>query len=149
VNPTPVVAVAVSGIIAVSRALSSGPPPALDALGTTIPDSVLVALRANGMLRDGDAPTYAYIPANGGTESALVLTDSLLVYQSATGPRRVAFADANIAFNFKKRSSGPENPGTMIVTVPGRRSDTVYSTLGGLEFSRLRTSMLAMLRTVQ
>ena len=35
--------------------------------------------------------------------------------------------------------------GTLIVTVPGATPDTIYTALGGIEFSRLRTSLATVM----
>ena len=136
----------IRSIVAVSRAMNSGPPPALDAFGAAVPDSVADAFRGAGGLAAGERPTYAFIPAGGGTSSALLLTDSAIIHRTTLEVRRIPIADADFALNFNKRRGGPDTIGTLIVTAPGSPPDTIYTALGGIEFSRLRTSLATVLR---
>jgi serine/threonine-protein kinase len=132
-------------LVSVSRAMNSGPPPALDAFGTGIPDSVTAAFRDEGGLGPGEQPTYAFIPAGGGTDDAMLLTDSAIVHQSGEALRRLALGDADFMLNFNKQQGGSDMIGTLIVTVPGTPPDTIYTALGGIEFSRLRTSLATVM----
>ncbi len=139
------VTLVVRSLVSISRAMSSGPPPALDAFGTAIPDSISITFRGEGGLAPGEQPTYAFIPAGGGAGDAMLLTDSAIVHRSGGESRRLPIDDADFALNFNKRSGGPDNIGVLIVTVPDATPDTIYTTLGGIEFSRFRTSLATVM----
>ncbi|HKG90338.1 MAG TPA: serine/threonine-protein kinase [Gemmatimonadaceae bacterium] len=139
-------ALVVKGIASVTRAMDEGDPPALDATGPAIPDSIVAALRADGSLRAGEVPAYAFIPAHRGSDAVIVLTDSVLIVQSPAGARRIPVGGANIDLNFNRRRGGSSNAGALIVRNKGAPPDTVYTGLGGLEFVRLRLSLAAAWR---
>lgn len=137
------------GAVAVSRAMNSGDPPALDATGAGIPDSVIQRFVAAGVLRVEETPTYAFIPAGKGLDDAMVMTDSVLVHGVPAAPRRIALENARMDLNFHRDRRAPAAAGMLIVSAPGLPPDTVYRDLGGLEFSRLRTSLMAISRLRQ
>jgi serine/threonine-protein kinase len=139
-------AFAIRSYVVVSRAMNSGEPPALDATGTSIPDSVIRPFVAAGALRAGETPTYAFIPAGRGLDAAMVVTDSVLIHGLRGAVRRIPIADADVDLNFEQGLRGSSGAGLLIVSVPGSPPDTVYRDLGGLEFSRLRTSLMALWR---
>jgi serine/threonine-protein kinase len=136
----------IRAVVGISRAMNSGPPPALDAFGTAIPDSIADAFRGSGGLAPGERPAYAFIPAGAGTDAALLLTDVAIIHKAGGEPRRLPIADADFALNFRKPGKGPDTVGTLIVSVPGAAPDTIYTRLGGIEFSRLRTSLATVMR---
>jgi serine/threonine-protein kinase len=137
---------AIRGNVAVSRALNSGDPPVLDATGTAIPDSVTRFFVAGGGLRSDERPTYAFIPAGRGLDAALVSTDSVLVHGVPPALHRIPIENADVDLNFHKRLRGSSAVGMLIVRAPGFLPDTVYRDLGGLEFTRLQTSLRALWR---
>ena len=136
----------VKAITGVSRAMSEGDPPALDALGAAIPDSLIAAARAEGSLRPGEVPTFAFVPAHGRIADAMVMTDSVLVLRSPAGARRIPVADATMDLNFNRGASRSNAVGMLIVRRPGAPPDTVIRGLGGLEFARLRLSLTSLSR---
>ena len=139
-------ALAIRSTVAVSRAMNSGDPPALDATGTAIPDSITRFFVAPGGLRADERPTYAFIPAGRGLDAALVVTDSVLVHGVPAALHRIPIENARLDLNFHKRLRGSSAVGMLIVKAPGFSPDTVYRGLGGLEFTRLQTSLAALWR---
>ncbi|HSA54819.1 MAG TPA: serine/threonine-protein kinase [Gemmatimonadaceae bacterium] len=140
------VVLAVRAAVGVTVAMSSGEPPALDATGAGIPDSVIQRFVVTGGLRPDETPTYAFIPAGKGLDAAMVMTDSVLVHGLPAAPRRIPLEDARMDLNFHKDRRAPSAVGLFIVSAPGLSPDTVYRDLGGLEFSRLRTSIMSLAR---
>ena len=136
----------VQAIGAVSRAMAEGDPPALDAIGAAIPDSLVAATRADGSLHAGEVPTYAFIPARRGSDAAIVMTDSVLIVRSRTGARRIPIGDAGLHLDFNKRLGGPSDVGVLVVRAKGARPDTIFRGLTGRELARLRTSLTAIAR---
>lgn len=138
-----VVYLTVRALVGVTRAIDSGKPPVLDATGAGIPDSIIAAARADGLLLPGEVPIYAFVPANGTAADALLFTDKYIIRRSASRPRRFDFSDANIDIKFNKRS-GKDGSGVLIAKLPGSKPDTLYSGLSGIEFMRLRTSIVTL-----
>lgn len=79
---------AVKAVTGVTRAMDSGQPPLLDATGAGIPDSIIVAARADGLLLSGEVPMYAFIPAKGSAADALLFTDTYIIRRPNSRPRR-------------------------------------------------------------
>ena len=136
----------VRAITGVSRAMSEGDPPTLDAIGAAIPDSIVAAMRADGSLRADEEPTYAFIPARRGRDALMLLTDSLLIHRSPAGARRLPIGDAHLDLNYNKGLRGSSAVGVLVVRRTDAAPDTIYSGLTGLEFTRLRTSLTALSR---
>lgn len=67
------------------------------------------------------------------------------MHRSGGEPRRLPIGDADFTLNFNKRAGGPDTIWMLIVTVPGAPPDTIYTSLGGIEFSRLRTSLATVM----
>lgn len=75
----------------------------------------------------------------------MLLTDSAIVHRSGAEWRRLALGDADFMLNFNKQPGGSDMVETLIVTVPDAPPDTIYTALGGIEFSRLRTSLATVM----
>jgi len=133
----------IKSVMGIGRAMSEGDPPALDAIGAAIPDSVIATVRADGSLRADEVPTYAFIPAHRGQDALMVLTDSVLIRRSPAGARRIPIGDARLDLVYKKGLGGPSAVGLLIVSAKGIPPDTIYSELTGVEFTRLRASLAA------
>lgn len=133
----------VKAVTGVTRAMDSGQPPLLDATGAGIPDSIIVAARADGLLLSGDVPMYAFIPANGSAADALLFTDTYIIRRSNSRPRRFDSSRAKIDISFKKEPR-KDWTGALIVRNQGVKPDTLYTGLGGIEFMRLRTALVRL-----
>jgi hypothetical protein len=144
---TAVITVVIRAITEVNRSMRQGDPPMVDAIGSEIPDSIVAAARADGLLRPGDELTYAFTPASMEKGAGILLTDSVLIQRVPGGVRRIPIADADMALNFNKRLGGTDELGVFIVRNEGATPDTIYSGLGGVEFTRLRMSLTQISRS--
>ncbi|MGK2961828.1 MAG: serine/threonine-protein kinase [Gemmatimonadaceae bacterium] len=135
---TAVITLVVKAITDVSRSLGRGDAPLVDAIGPDIPDSIVAAARADGLLRPGDDPTHAFTPAHPEKGAGIFLTDSVLIQPLPRGVRRIPIADADMDLNFHKRIGGTEEVGVLVVRNEGVAPDTIFSGLSGVEFTRLR-----------
>jgi hypothetical protein len=126
-----------------TKAVDSGKPPLLDAMGASIPDSIVAAARADGLLLPGEVPIYAFIPADGTAADALLFTKSYIIRRSKSHPRRLNSEEANVDIKFNK-STGKAGAGVLIARVKGEKPDTIYKGLSGIEFMRLRTSLVTL-----
>ena len=133
----------VKAFVGMTKAVDSGKPPLLDAMGASIPDSIIAAARADGLLLPGEVPIYAFVPANGTAADALLFTDKFIIRRSKSRPRRFNSEDANVDIKFNK-SAGKVGTGVLIAKVKGSQPDTLYTGLSGIEFMRLRTSLVTL-----
>ena len=133
----------VKALVSVTKAVDSGKPPLLDAMGASIPDSIVAAARADGLLLPGEVPIYAFIPADGTAADALLFTKSYIIRRSKSHPRRFNSEAANVDIKFNK-STGKAGTGVLIARVKGEKPDTIYKGLSGIEFMRLRTSLVTL-----
>jgi serine/threonine-protein kinase len=133
----------VKALVSVTKAVDSGKPPLLDAMGASIPDSIVAAARADGLLLPGEVPIYAFIPADGTAADALLFTKSYIIRRSKSHPRRFNSEEANVDIKFNK-STGKAGAGVLIARVKGEKPDTIYKGLSGIEFMRLRTSLVTL-----
>ena len=136
-------------IAGMMQTMGEGDPPVLDATGPAIPDSIIAAVRADGSLRAGEVPRYAFVPAHGGMDALMVLTDSVLVRRSPAGTRRIPVARRDIDrvdVNYNGRGGKERNIGVLVVSHKDAPPDTVYKGLSGLEITRLGTSLRALWR---
>nr|MDQ3082661.1 hypothetical protein [Gemmatimonadota bacterium] len=133
----------VKAVTGVTRAMDSGQPPLLDATGAGIPDSIIVAARADGLLLSGEVPMYAFIPANGSAADALLFTDTYIIRRSNSRPRRFDSSRAKIEISVTKNSRRGWTS-ALIVRSQGVKPDTLYTGLGGIELMRLRTALVSL-----
>jgi serine/threonine-protein kinase len=116
-----------------------GAPPVLSATGADIPDSVIAAARADGLLRPDETVIYAFIPGGGRMSDALLLTDSALIRRSLENGRRIPFNDGTIHLN--RRASSGVIHGSAIFERESLPPDTIYASLSSLDVIALLAAM--------
>jgi hypothetical protein len=125
------------------RMFEGGAPPALDAMGPAIPESLLNAARAEGSLHEGETVYYAFIPAGHTATDAMIITDSVLIRRSARGARRLELEHASLDIR-RTTEPGWDGPrGLLIAKYEGGIRDTIYDSLSGAEVIRMMTDLRA------
>jgi serine/threonine protein kinase len=126
---------------------SAGAVPSLSAMGPdNIPAGLVAAARADGSLRPGEIPQYAFVPSAGSWNDALLITDSSIVRRTAGVPRRYRawFKGSNLQFLvFSSRT----NRGLIVRGTGITGTDTMYTHLSGSEIGILLSAFLAIAPT--
>jgi serine/threonine-protein kinase len=116
-----------------------GGPPRLSIAAPDIPDSVLAAVRSDGLLQPDEKLVYAFIPSNGDLASALGLTESAILVRSVDGARRILLADG--VLNVNRRARGGVIRGSVVMRLQDQPPDTIYSDLSGLDATALLSAV--------
>ena len=128
----------------VSLFVEGGPDPVLLVNGAQVPDSLQQKARRDGMLREGEVLTLAFIPAGATVEEATLMTDSVLIRYAGGVPRRIEMKDGDL--NINRTGSGRHASGVLTVKPRGGRLDTLYRDLNGTEVVRLFVTLGAWSR---
>jgi serine/threonine-protein kinase len=125
----------------------AGAPPRLHAFGTGIPDSVVAAARADGLLKADEEVRYAFIPAGASMADALLMTDSALIRRAPGAGRRIVLDQGDLRIN--RLAGGGMIRGTVIWRLGDQPPDTIYDNLSGLESSALLAAVQQVTRQVE
>jgi serine/threonine-protein kinase len=128
----------------VSLFVEGGPDPVLLVSGPQVPDSLQQMARRDGVLRDGEVLTFAFIPAGATAAEAMLMTDSVLIRYAGGTPRRIELRDGDL--NIDRKGKGETANGVMTVRPEGGRLDTLYQGLNATEVVRLFVTMGAWSR---
>jgi hypothetical protein len=95
--------------------------------------------RRDGGLREGEALTFAFIPAGKTTADAMLMTDSVMIVYANGIARRLEVEDADL--NVHRKGTGDQALGLLTVRMAGGLPDTVFRDLSGTEFVRLLNAL--------
>jgi serine/threonine-protein kinase len=125
-------------IVQLFRGFSGGALPSLSAVEGSIPPALIAEAMADGSLLPGEVAKYAFVPGNQAWNEGLLLTDSIVVRRTPTGPHRHRLG--NLALKLYYNGS---TRGLIVTDTKGGTPDTLYRSLSGAELGAL-TSAMAM-----
>jgi hypothetical protein len=120
------------------------PEPRLSASGSAIPAALIGAARADGLLRDGEVPRYAFVPSGETDAEALLITDSAVVRLSPAAPRRLPRGRVDMQVRFVRGAGRVKDDGLLVARFADGPRDTLYRGLRGRDLLRLMSALSAL-----